>query len=915
MEHLSKHIKKAIETYHVSPEKIKDFIEYINLSNEEIQLIKEVGYKTKEIPDEIISEFYRFLLNFPEIKKILEEKIEILDELKQKHKTYLKQILNGKFDIDYIISRFTIGYVHAKEGIPSNSHIGAYGKYIEEVFKFLKPNIIEEKREKFFTAFFKVILFDLSLSLESYFLKKQEIIEELNQKYKKTLDATNDAILVIDSKTLKILDFNKKLKEMVGLSEEELLKTNAVKITPKILWKEYTKEIEKIKNKKNYFFPHILIENKKTHKLIPCEINASTFEFNGKTYIVAIFRDITKRKSLEGEIERINRLYSVLSKVNLSITRHNSIDEIFEETVKIIVDYGKFKTACISQVDLKNRIIVPKYIYGDTAYFEDIHFPLYDKIFIETISYLEDDIIVIKDINELPEDCKWKERVKVMGFNSAIVSPIYKNLNKNNKDIRWILSIYSDEIRHFEEKEISLVKEISFDLSFAAERIKEKLKFKYLSIYDELTNLPNRNSFLKKLDSFIELNKEKFAVILLDIDKFKAINDTFGYLTGDILLKKISKKLQNLITGKDELARIGSDEFGIILFDIEDKKDLLNFIKNLETEFSNPIKINDSEILVTFSVGISLFPQDGKTTEELISNTEAAMSKAKRFEDYFYFYSQELNEKTHEILELEKNLRLAIKSNEFEIFYQPKIDLKENKIIGAEALLRWRRKNGEIVPPMKFIPTLEETGLINKVGLIVLENVCNQIIKWKEEGIQIDVAVNISAVQLRTEKFLKQFKNLMELKKCVSQFLELEITETALMENIEYVSDVFNQLEEYNIKFSIDDFGTGYSSLVYLKKLPVYALKIDRAFIRDIPYDKDDLTIAKTIIDLATNFNKETIAEGVETKEQLEILKEMGCRIAQGYYFSKPIPAEQFKEFYLNYGSQTNKNSDKKQLN
>jgi diguanylate cyclase (GGDEF)-like protein/PAS domain S-box-containing protein len=909
MEFLGKHLEKTIESCKISTEEIKEVINYLNLTKEDINLIKGVGEKIDEIPNYLIDEFYNHIIRFTEIRDIL--KNEKIDELKLKHKIYIKQVLSGNYDFDYIISRLVIGFVHAKKKLLPLHHIGAYGKYVEELIKFLKEKIPQEKEQEFFTALFKVILLDLIYSLESYFIKKQENITELMEKYRTILDASNDAILIINAKSLKIEDFNEKLKELVGLTEKQLIGLSAVKITPKILWKSYLKELKKIKEMESLFFPHILIENKKTKELIPCEINASIFKFNDNLYIVAIFRDIRKRKLLENEIERINRLYSVLSKINRSITKNNSLEDIFKETVKTIVEHGKFKVACISEINLKEKKIVPKYFYGDTNFIEKTEFPINDKTFIENISYLENDAVVIRDISQFPEESQWKKNIVKLGLKSAVAVPIYETKDRETTDIKWILSIYSDETRHFEEKEISLIKEIASDLFFVVKRLKEKQKFKYLSTYDETTGLQKRNLFIQGINSFIFSNKGKFAVIVLDIDKFKVINDAFGYYSGDLVLKKVSYKLQNLIKGKGKLARIGNDEFGIILFDIKGKEDILKFLKTVKEEFNSPITIYNKEIFITLSMGIAVFPDDGKQAEELILNSEVALSKAKSFEDYFYFYSQELNREAHETLELEKDIRNAVKNKSFEIFYQPKIDIKENKIIGAEALLRWKRKNREYISPVKFIPILENLGLINEVGIWVLEKVCNQILEWRKEGIEMYVSINISPAQLKTDKFLKEFIKVIEKTKCVSSFIELEITETVLMENIEIANQVFNKLEKYNIKFSIDDFGTGYSSLSYLKKLPVYALKIDREFIKDIPKDKDDLIITKTIVDLAENFNKETIAEGVETKEQVEILKDMGCRIVQGFYFSKPLPKDKFKKFYLEFPEQSINNKDK----
>ncbi len=588
------------------------------------------------------------------------------------------------------------------------------------------------------------------------------------------------------------------------------------------------------------------------------------------------------------EIIKLKRLYNVLSKINMLIFKANNMDLLFSETVRILVDIGKFDAACIGKYNPDSNIIEPVFLYERKPVIEN---RLGKFRFGLGINEVE-----IKSVEDIPEKHIWKRILRSSGISSIGIVPIFNSLNPEKSDIEYILTIYSTELERFSQKDVELLKELSVNLSFAVEKLKQ-------TMIDNITLLPNRNLFIKELGKSIldnEKDNKNFAVVLLDIDDFKIINEQYGYYTGDIILRKIASRLKKELRTVDYIARIGGDEFGIILRDIQSEKDVVNTIERIRRAFSHPFYVNSGEFLISFSAGVSIFPIDGKVAEKLIISSEIALEKAKTRKSMFYFYKSELSKRTFEIITLENQLKEAVSNKEFLIYYQPQIDLKKKNIIGVEALLRWKKGN-KFIPPVKFIEVLENTGMIVDVGKWILKEICKQIKKWEKKGLNLKVAVNISTVQLESEDFVSSVRNILRRTKCKASKFEFEITETAFVKSIEHSANVLKALNRMGIKISIDDFGTGYSSLLYLKKFPISSIKIDREFIKDILQDKDDETIVKSIISLAKNFGIKTVAEGVETKEQLNILTFLGCSYIQGYLFLPPVPAEEIENFYRDF--------------
>ncbi|MBU1659325.1 EAL domain-containing protein [bacterium] len=423
-------------------------------------------------------------------------------------------------------------------------------------------------------------------------------------------------------------------------------------------------------------------------------------------------------------------------------------------------------------------------------------------------------------------------------------------------------------------------------------------KLTHLVNHDTLTNLPNRSLLKDRLSQDIIALKKSFnklALLFIDLDQFKKINDSLGHHRGDEVLLEISKKLQSLVKAGDTLARLGGDEFAIILKDINNIQEALKLAQSVTAIIKEPIQISGTTLFISSSIGISLYPQDAKDEHDLIKFADAAMYKAKdEGRDNFQFYSSEMTTLAFERVVMESSLRMAIKENQFVVYYQPQVDALTNTITGMEALVRWEHPSIGLVPPNKFIPLAEEIGLIVELDRIVMKKAMKQFATWYGNGLKPGIlALNLAIKQLNSKDFLATLLHIIKETGFNSEWLELEITEGQLMNNPEAAIEKLKQISSFGINIAIDDFGTGYSSLTYLKRLPLDKLKIDKSFVRDLPSDEEDVAITKAIIALTKSLNLQLIAEGVETQEQKEFLINNGCHNIQGFLYAKPMPAQE----------------------
>ncbi|MDP2862400.1 MAG: EAL domain-containing protein [Desulfobacterales bacterium] len=427
------------------------------------------------------------------------------------------------------------------------------------------------------------------------------------------------------------------------------------------------------------------------------------------------------------------------------------------------------------------------------------------------------------------------------------------------------------------------------------ERKQMESRLTYLAYYDDLTGLPNRSLFADRLTQAISRaghNKRNIAVLLLDIGRFKSINDIYGFDAGNAVLKEIAERLSNTVRDGDTVARMGESDYGVLLNDVAYPADILAVAKKIMGSISQPVFIKEQEILLNFSIGIAFHPNDGDDADTLLKNADLAHTKAKQMGmKSFQLYTKDLDIQASQFALMEKNLPNAFKNEEFILHYQPYYDTGTKKINGMEALVRWNSPEFGLVPPVKFIPVLEETGLIIEVGKWILKEAVRQVKEWQEKGYNVvPVSVNLSSLQFRQKDLAEMIERTIRTFDLDPCLLTLEITESAFMQDFDYTGLVLGKLRKLGICIAIDDFGTGYSSLSYLKRLPVDYLKIDISFVREIVTAPDTASIVKAIIAMAHTLNLKTIAEGVEMEEQWKILNTLGCDTCQGFYFCRPLP-------------------------
>lgn len=427
-------------------------------------------------------------------------------------------------------------------------------------------------------------------------------------------------------------------------------------------------------------------------------------------------------------------------------------------------------------------------------------------------------------------------------------------------------------------------------------------QLRHMATHDELTGLANRTLFNNLLERAIpraERSGHQVAVILLDLDRFKVINDSLGHAFGDELLCLVAQRLQQLVRETDTVVRFGGDEFIVLLPDISGAAAAGKVADKIMRCLSRPYRIAERELVVTASLGLSMAPVDGKDGATLIRKADVAMYQSKRKRDDYSFYTEKMNLHVFETLELENDLRRALDNQELVLHYQPKVDLKTGRIAGCEALLRWHHPQRGMVSPGKFIPLAEETGMIAPIGSWVIEEACRQSLAWQATGYPpIRIAVNLSARQFRQGDLVTLVGNLLQQTGLSAELLELELTESMVMDNPQQTAKTLSDLKHLGVSLSLDDFGTGYSSLNYLRRFPVDSLKIDQSFISDVASDRSGASVVASIIDIAHNLNLLAIAEGVETEEQRDFLVTQGCDLMQGYLFSRPLPAPDFIKLF-----------------
>jgi diguanylate cyclase (GGDEF)-like protein len=503
--------------------------------------------------------------------------------------------------------------------------------------------------------------------------------------------------------------------------------------------------------------------------------------------------------------------------------------------------------------------------------------------------------VVYNDINSDSRLAHWHIDASQRGFHSMGIFPLM-----GDEQPIGLFVLYASEPNFFDMEEITLLTELAANISYALEYIKKEEKLNYLAYHDVLTGLPSRNLLLDRLTQALtnaHRHRNRLGVLFIDLDHFKNVNDSLGHHAGDILLKQVAAMFSACMREGDTVARLGGDEFVVILESMAAEDDAWIVSQKILQLLTTPLTIEDHEILVTCSIGIALYPKDGEDAKALLQSADGALYLAKnKGRNNAQFCTAEMNTIALERLTLENDLRKAINRQEFLLHYQPRVDIVSGEITGMEALVRWQHPVQGLLYPTQFIPVAEESGLIVPLGEWVLRTACKQNKAWQLAGLKpVNIAVNLSARQFKQQDLVELIICILKETELDPSYLELELTESMVMQNIEATIATLNKFKAIGVKLSIDDFGIGYSSLNYLKHFPIGFLKIDRSFVRDVTTNRDDAIIAKIIISMAHDLGLKVIAEGVETEEQKSFLCLHSCDEMQGYFFSVPIPAEEFE--------------------
>jgi diguanylate cyclase (GGDEF)-like protein/PAS domain S-box-containing protein len=619
--------------------------------------------------------------------------------------------------------------------------------------------------------------------------------------------------------------------------------------------------------------------------------------------IAGIGEDITEQRRADTRIKRLNRVYAVLSGINTLIVRVRNRDDLFREACRIAVEHGMFLAAWIGIVDESNGVIK---LVADAGLARDLLESAPPVLFESRAGGVgragqavrDGKPVVMNDFSNGRQSLM-KEAMEERGIHSFAVLPLIVG-----DEAVGVFCLYSAEAEFFDDEEMRLLEELAGDIAFAIDHIRKQERLDYLAYYDALTGLANRTLFLERVTQYMRSavsSGHKLAVVLIDLERFKNINDSLGQSSGDALLKQVAEWITADMGDANLVARVGGDHFAVVLPDLKKAGDIARLLERTTQAFQeHPFRLNDAVFRVSAKSGVAVFPDDGASADVLFRNAEAALKKAKAGGDRYLFYTQKMNETVVGNLSLENQLRHALDNEEFVLHYQPKVNLASGKVTGAEALIRWNDPRTGLVPPGRFIPILEETGLIHDVGRWALRKAIEDFLRWRAMGLPaVRIAVNVSPSQLREHGFIDELRQLIAIDANAAAGLELEITEGVIMEDIHQSIAGLQAIRALGITIAIDDFGTGFSSLSYLARLPVDTLKVDRSFVSSMAAAPEGLALVSTIISLAHSLKLNVVAEGVETEEQSRLLRLLSCDEMQGFLFSKAVPVEIFEARFL----------------
>ncbi|MGK2915134.1 MAG: EAL domain-containing protein [Porticoccaceae bacterium] len=735
-------------------------------------------------------------------------------------------------------------------------------------------------------------------------IEERKKVEAAQARMIAILEATTDFVVMTDANA-KPVYINASGRSMLGLAVPEDVQTTA--IADYVVARERNRlatEIIPAALRDGIWAGETVMIARDGHEVPVSQVVIAHRDADGTAqYLSTIARDISQHRLQEQHIMRLNRVYAVLSGVNSAIVRISDRQELFDEVCRIAVTTGNFRMATAALITADGQL-TPVARYGvDDNFIEAFSRSIgqdYTAKWAALVQTLRNRIpIVLNDLATDPVPRRWRKLSIARGYRALVALPIVQG----DKTI-GVLALYASEPNVFDPEEIRLLTEIGGDLTFALDHLEKEAKLNYLAYYDALTGLPNRTLLYERLSRLLHQTRRGaiVAVAVLDLERFRFVNETFDRATGDDLLKWAGAQLASVMRDTDVLARLDADCFALAITDCDDSDDVARYFdQRILSAFKQPFAVNGDELHIATRAGIALFPFDGSDADTLVRNAEAALKKAKVAAERSLFYSAEFNASVAEALSLENKLRRALERRELSLYYQPKINLTTGRISGLEALMRWNDPELGMVPPSTFIPIMEDTGMIIEAGRWALEQAAADARHWFDQGLSpLRVAVNVSSIQLRHKDFDGMIGAVLDAARpdelAIDNLIDLEITESIVMQDVEANIRKLTDIRAMGVEVAVDDFGTGYSSLSHITRLPINTLKIDRGFIANMVTKPDDLNIVSTIIILARSMNLKTVAEGVETREQAILLRRLKCDHIQGYLFSPAVTAERIGE-------------------
>ncbi|MYN08631.1 EAL domain-containing protein [Pseudoduganella aquatica] len=840
----SEYLAALIEGMMPAPDAVRQRLAFLEFGQEDAALLRQVHDSLQRQAGPVVDAFYRHLRTVPELARMLADEARFA-RLRHAQADYFSSLTGGAIDDGYVRDRVAVGLVHRHIGLEPQWYIGAYRKYLDAIGGVLREALAgqPELAWQTYEALLKVVCFDLGLALDTYISSGEQELRRLKTYSEQVIDGMPAGVMTVCANGT-VRTVNRAWRALLSLDSGSKAGRPYAAYAP----------LPQLQNciaagLINADYQHELVitagPDDQPLRYLRCKL--TRVPLDGERMLLLVLEDVTASLQARAQLRASEaRFRSAFGQAAVGLAQLSPDGRWLRANFKLqsLLGYTEAELAGMTL----NSVLPPEEHAAETEALQRV---------------------LAGDSDSHCRELRYCHKAGHLVWVQATYSRMY-----TEQDGVTLIGVIED----------------------VAQRKRYEQELTQLARQDALTGLANRALLLDRLTQAVSYARRAsrwVAVLFLDLDRFKNINDSLGHDAGDQVLVEVAARLLACVRSGDTVARLGGDEFVVLLADVARGDEVAAVAQKLADALAQPMFVFGHEITPVASFGISLYPKDGGDSQALLKNADAAMYSAKKLGGaQFQFYAQDMNLRTLDRLKLEAALRHAVERDEFELHYQPQLDMASGVIDGVEALVRWRRPGHGLVPPAEFIPVAEETGLIIPLGDWVLRAACAQQAAWRDAGLgDLRMAVNLSARQFKQQDLAQSVVQALHDTGCAAGRLELEITESVLMEHPDAATLVMEQLSDMGVKLSIDDFGSGYSSLAYLKRFPIHSLKIDRSFVHDISCDEDDAAIASAIIALAHSMKLNVIAEGVETGQQLAFLRREGCDHVQGYYFSRPLPA------------------------